>query len=84
MRPDLEHWLGVHYKARVLRSGDPEVVKRLIRQRLEADQGLHQAAVEELARIDALEAFCGGNSQLRQRDYVSWVHREALSTVLTP
>jgi hypothetical protein len=84
MRPDLEHWLTLHYKARVLRAGNPAEVTRLLRGRFEADQSLRQAAEKEMARIDALADHCGGLSLLRQRDYVSWVHREALSAVLTP
>ena len=82
MNPNLEHWLAIHYRARVLKVGKIDDTVRMIRERLEADQSLLKAAREEKSRIEELMALCGGPSQLARRCFVSSIHLEALSAVI--
>lgn len=82
MSPNLEHWLAIHYRARVLGHGTVEQALDTLSTRLQADQSLMREAVEEKNRIEALASLCGGTSQLSRRCHVSAIHLEALSRVI--
>lgn len=74
----LEYWLGRHYAARVLGSGNLALVKAAIRERFAADQTLAAEGRKELERINAL----GSPDELHKRCFVSKIHREALTELL--
>jgi hypothetical protein len=83
VNPLLEHWLGYAYGAAISgREERIELVRGVLREKFAADDGLRAAAREELARIEALAAACGGPHMLHNRCYVSAVHRNTLLSVL--
>ena len=78
MSPQLEHGLGLYYKARVLGGGNLKQVRDQIKTRFEADQSLAAEGRAELARIEEM----GMGHDLQRRCFVSHIHREALTRLL--